>query len=380
MKQLRRNGTSYFALDEVEMKNAWIEGARQLSEEGRVAWLLGESLQEIFRSLLSSDKPIDAGTAKMQLSSLVQEACGHSLNSVNQPTHDINLKPQRKRKPTSRQHRLFSWSDASTDRLDKRSYPIVFIGTKCVRRVWCSVAIGVDMNGSKHVLGGRNDGDVPLLLADLSDRGLAANDGLLVVSEGNRRSDEAVMKLWSGRARVQHCISRLRRDLRDLAPETEHVAIEEMIKLVRYHPVDEAKASLETLLERLRTAHPGAADRLQRSMKCSLTVARLGIHRTLRRHTHGLGVVRVACTEALKTSDPMAKGLEAIAAGIGDWYERHNRLSGYEYLPELAERLRESNEDTNCEMRIEPSEGGIQLEAKHKNEGSRQPISRSLRR
>lgn len=207
------------------------------------------------------------------------------------PCSDENKVPcQKKTKRTA----PFSWRDASTRRLDDRAYPVVFIGARQVRGAWCSLALGVDLQGNKHALGGRDDAQSASLLDELATRGLGAKEGLLVVTDGGRRVDDAVNRGWRGQALTQHCLYRLRQDLLAHVSEQEHPFVEQSLDTVRLQTVDEGRAALQSLHRRLETDFPGAAARLGRSVNAALTVARLGVSPLLRKYLQIQGMIRFA--------------------------------------------------------------------------------------
>ena len=349
MESGSKKGTDRGAEDVLE--NGWIEGARQLSEEGRLAWLLGQGLQEALASIArEGGSAEDGATVAAQLRTWVTTA-SRAVTSLSMDSRPPEVSATRSTRATTKSRTVkksasvFSWSHACTQRLDDRSYPVVFVGTMQIRKAWASLALGVDLNGNKHVLGGRDDTDVASLISDLAVRGLASQEGLLAVTDGSRRLDEAIERTWKGRARVQHCLYRLQRDLRDHAPDTERAVIERAFEAARRLPADEAQMALEDLHEQLRVAHPGASARMERSLKPALTVARLGVSDRLREQLQIQGVLRSACEQALKRGNQSATGLEAITSGLGAWLERARRFYDREALPTLAERLRGINQE-----------------------------------
>src|SRR5690625_4044037 len=168
---------------------AWLEGARQLSEEGRLAWLLGQGLTQALNTVSGQRAAApDPAAVLAQLRGWTQSAPDNATAWQVTPSdaaarHGSNV--QSKSKPVGRKKTKrtapFSWRDASTRRLDDRAYPVVFIGSRPVRGSWCSLALGIDLQGNKHALGGREDAQSFALLEEIATRGLGAEDGLLVV-------------------------------------------------------------------------------------------------------------------------------------------------------------------------------------------------------
>jgi len=85
-------------------------------------------------------------------------------------------------------------------------------------------AIGIDSNGKKHVLGLRegateNSAACKALLADLIERGLAAERALLFVIDGAKALRKAVTDTFGARALVQRCREHKKRNVTDALPE-----------------------------------------------------------------------------------------------------------------------------------------------------------------
>lgn len=333
---------------------AWLEGARQLSEEGRLAWLLGRGLVQALESIDGQQgTKYNPSTVLTQLRDWVQMTPGNAAALQAHASHngsrrengaDDKSKRIKRKEPVSTAP--FSWQHASTRRLEDRAYPVVFIGAQQVRGVWCSLALGVDLQGNKYLLGGREDAQTITLLAELATRGLSADDGLLVVTDGSRRLDEAVDNHWRGQARVQHCLYRLRQDLLAHCPESEHTFIEQALHTASHQTPGEGRAALQALHQRLRPHYPGAAERLERSLNAALTVACLEISPLLRKYLQIQGMIRVAFDRGMEWGDKSGRGLHALFAGLNSWLQRTRRFYARHELPQLAERLRLVGEET----------------------------------
>ena len=328
-----------------DSKDVWLEGARQLSEEGRLAWLLGEGIQQAFRWAANGEMPLDAAVAKTRLTALVHSAVAPPVGAAPTPgtppqdVQNLSNHPKTKTRRPLGTGIPFSWTRTSTKRLNDRNYPVIFIDARQIRGRWASLALGVDLQGRKHILGGRDDADVVTLLLDLARRDLSAKNGLLVVTDGNPRLEEATQRIWKGRAYLQHCLIQLRSDLQDRTPAELHPLIKDSIDVVQKKPAPRAKEILAQLLNRFEVDHPGAASRLRRSFRSALNVAYMPVEGTLRRQLQTIGPLRVVWEQASQMGNRSASGLEALIPGIGPWLERSHRLRGHRALPDLVELL-----------------------------------------
>jgi transposase-like protein len=160
--------------------------------------------------------------------------------------------------------------------LHDHRFPVLFVGGHAVRGQQVVLAVGVDLPGHKHVLSGVEGGYGTELPPALAARGLDAAEGMLVVTDGSRALDEAVSATWQGRVLIQHCQHRLRWELGAHLPEARALSVATELEGLAVQEPAAAHELLTRLHRQLTTAHPGAAQRLQRSMEASLTVARLG--------------------------------------------------------------------------------------------------------
>ena len=154
------------------------------------------------------------------------------------------------------------------------------------------IALGIDRQGHKHVLGLRegtteNATVVGDLLDELIERGLDAEAPLLFVIDGSKALRRAIRVRWGERALVQRCQVHKRRNVCEYLPEDERPAIRAAIQRAYELPdATEAQAQLQELARQLERSHPGAASSLREGMEETLTVQRLGLtgnlYRTLR--------------------------------------------------------------------------------------------------
>jgi len=118
------------------------------------------------------------------------------------------------------------------------------------------VALGIDGDGKKHVLGVRegateNTAACTALLADLRDRGLHTDRPVLVVIDGAKALAKAVRNVFGERAIVQRCQAHKKRNVVDQLPDdmkpSVRQALREAYAAERWrscaHDADEPRAS-----------------------------------------------------------------------------------------------------------------------------------------
>ena len=151
------------------------------------------------------------------------------------------------------------------------------------------VALGIDTDGNKHVLGVRegateNAVACTALLADLRERGMRTDRTVLVVIDGSKALAKAVRDVFGARALVQRCQAHKARNVLDQLPEDTRPSVRQALREA-YACRDAARAKklLTNLARRLRDEHPGAAASLDEGLDETLTVMRLGLPRNLER-------------------------------------------------------------------------------------------------
>jgi putative transposase len=151
------------------------------------------------------------------------------------------------------------------------------------------VALGIDAEGAKHVLGIRegateNSGSCKELLADLRERGLPVERTTLVVIDGSKALAKAIREVFGARALVQRCQVHKIRNVLDELPDHMRTSVRTALReAYRSTDIVRSKRLLQNLARRLHEHHPGAAASLEEGLDETLTVLRLGLPGTLTR-------------------------------------------------------------------------------------------------
>lgn len=217
---------------------------------------------------------------------------------------------------------------------------VVWIGSDVIQGDWMTVAVGADGEGRKHLLAVREGAAsdpavVERVLEDLVDRGVSPEKGLLLITEGSRALDERLVPFWGPGVLVAHCRRRVLQDVLEHLPEDLRPRVRRELERAWLEDPDEAAGRLTRATEELRRSHPGAAERLERSVEPCLTVARLGIPRPLRDHLEVAGVARMALLEGRRGG----AGIVGLTRGVLSWQRRTKRLIGHRDLPALGRAL-----------------------------------------
>jgi putative transposase len=171
--------------------------------------------------------------------------------------------------------------------LEKLDFRVVLVDGIHFRERIVLVALGIDSEGGKHVLGLRegsteNTTVVKALLAELVDRGLDPARSRLWVIDGAKALRRAIRDLFGETALVQRCQVHKLRNVIEHLPEHVQPSVRRALNDA-WQSRDAALAlkQLQRVAGSLEREHPGAASSLREGMDETLTVQRLGIEGAL---------------------------------------------------------------------------------------------------
>jgi putative transposase len=145
------------------------------------------------------------------------------------------------------------------------------------------VALAITADGTKKPVGlwdgsTENKTVVRSLLADLVSRGLAFDDGLLVVLDGAKALAAGVREVFGDKALIQRCTLHKRRNVADHLPDREQAGVDaKLVKAFGHPDSEQGLRQAKNLAGQLEKNHPGAAASLRKGLEEMFTVARLGI-------------------------------------------------------------------------------------------------------
>jgi transposase-like protein len=213
------------------------------------------------------------------------------------------------------------------------------------------VALGVDAEGHKHVLGLREGATenalvVTALLEDLVERGLDTTQPLLFVLDGAKALAAAVKRVCGRQALIQRCQVHKQRNVKAHLAEPHHAELERRLHTAYAQTdYDQAVSLLEDTVHWLNRINPAAAASLQEGLAETVTVVRLELPERLRRTLattnpieSALSVVR-DLTSRVKRWREGDMRLRWCAAGLLRAEERFRRIKGYTELPLLLAAL-----------------------------------------
>jgi transposase-like protein len=210
------------------------------------------------------------------------------------------------------------------------------------------VALGITTEGDKLALGlwegsTENAAVAAALLADLVDRGLDVEQGVLVIIDGSKALRKAIRQVFGNDVPVQRCVQHKERNVLDHLPERDRQPIKARLRGAwKQTDHDRALEQLNTLALELDHSHPGAAASLREGMEETLTVTRLRIEGKLKRTLQSTNPCEsmISTVRALQrnvknwTSGEMC--LRWTAAGMLEAETRFRKVEGYRGLANLA--------------------------------------------
>ncbi len=263
------------------------------------------------------------------------------------------------------QKQMTVWLTQPLDDVDVR---VIVIDGIAFRDHTILIALGIDADGHKHVLGLRegtteNSRVAKALLRDLLERGLDGECARLFVIDGSKALRSAIHKIFDRLGAVQRCQIHKRRNILDHLPEALHASLDKVLSEAwGSSDAKLAERRLRNLADSLEREHPGAAASVREGLEETLTLQRLGIdvdgalYRTLRSTNtiENLNGSVATYTRNVKRWRGGSMILRWVSAAVLDASQRFRRVRGYRELEALAAALQpfENNEEDTFDAQV----------------------------
>src|SRR4051812_6161358 len=212
----------------------------------------------------------------------------------------------------------------------------------------CVVALGIDTDGVKHPLGlwdgsTENATVTTTLLANLVERGLDVEQGVLVVLDGAKALRKAVRDVLGIHTPVQRCVRHKERNVLAHLPERDQPLVRRRLRTAwALDDHDRALDQLTGLADELAHTHPGAAASLREGLEETLTVTRLGVRGRLKRTLASTNPCESMIETVRRTSRNVKRWqngdmcLRWTAAGMLEAERQFRKIIGHTDLAKLA--------------------------------------------
>jgi putative transposase len=213
------------------------------------------------------------------------------------------------------------------------------------------VALAITADGTKVPVGlwdgsTENKTVVRALLADLVERGLAFDDGLLVVLDGAKALSAAVREVFGAKALIQRCTLHKRRNIAEHLPDKEQAWVDaKLVKAFGHPDPEQGLRNAKSLATQLDKNYPGAAASLREGLQEMFTVARLGVDGRLAKTLTTSNPVESMISIARATNRNVTRWrdgqmvLRWTAAGMLNAERSFRRIKGYKQMPQLVAAL-----------------------------------------
>jgi len=238
-----------------------------------------------------------------------------------------------------------------TTPLGDRHFPIVMIDGIHLGDHLVLIALGIDTEGKKQVLGLR-EGDTEngqvarALLRDLLDRGLDQERARLFVIDGAKALTSAIRKMFGSLAEIQRCQIHKRRNILGHLPDRLHENVKAILRETwSLGDARVAKRRLERLASSLEADHPGAAASVREGLDETLTLQRLGIGGRLYKKLRSTNAIEnlnsgiVTYSRNVKRWQGGRMVVRWVSAAIVEAEKKFRRVQGWRDIEKLVRAL-----------------------------------------
>ncbi|MHC4622717.1 MAG: IS256 family transposase [Planctomycetota bacterium] len=226
------------------------------------------------------------------------------------------------------------------------------------------VALGVDLGGSKHVLGLRegsseNSQVATDLLNDLVGRGVKPDRLRLFVIDGSKALRCAINAVYGSKNPVQRCRNHKIRNVLGYLPDDQKDQAKSTMHAAFSLEADKGKKKLKQLAKWLEQEYPSASGSLLEGLDEMFTINRLGLPKNLRRCLGSTNVIESpnsgirSRTRRVKNWRDHGMVVRWVAASLLDMEQRFKRIMGYQQLWILDAKLKEFNEQTGIAEKLQ---------------------------
>ena len=244
--------------------------------------------------------------------------------------------------------------ELSERRFDDKDILIVYLDGIRFGAIHVIVALGVDTEGHKHVLGLREGSSenatvVTDLLTDIVTRGLDPKRRRLFIIDGSKALRAAIDEVFGDKNPIQRCRNHKIRNVLDYLPKDRQKDTRSAMKAAFQLPADRGVAKLKKLAQWLEHEYPSAATSLLEGLDEMFTINRLDLPGTLRRCLGTTNIIESPNAGIRQRTGRVTRwrdgqmALRWTAAALLSMEKRMRRIMGYQQLWILEAHLQELN-------------------------------------
>jgi transposase-like protein len=235
--------------------------------------------------------------------------------------------------------------------LDGYDFVALFLDGKTFAEDSLVLAVGVTTKGEKVILGlvqtaTENAKACSQFLAELGERGLRYEEGLLVVIDGSKGLRKAIETVFGPLAVVQRCQWHKRENVVSYLPKRQQVAFRKKLQRAYEQPTYEgAKRELAQVRKELKLVNESAVKSLDEGLEETLTLHRLGLFEEL-----GMSFKTTNCLESIMAQVGLRtdkvdywknshQKQRWVATALLDIEPRLRKIKGYRHLVQLRKAL-----------------------------------------
>jgi putative transposase len=252
------------------------------------------------------------------------------------------------------------WKAASTKRLRQLlerplhalQLCVILIDGKEFHDFTLITALGIDIEGRKHVLGlwpgaTENSEVCGQLLDELIERGLSTQQKYLFILDGSKALAKAVKDCFGRQVLIQRCRLHKERNIQKYLPKKYHKLLSMKLRAAwGMTDYQEAKKQLYKVHDWLASINQAAARSLDEGFDQTLTINRLGLSEQLCRLFSSTNIIE----SCFSLADDLCRNVKCWRDANMAWRwagtvlleveKRFHRIKGYRDLPVLVEKLK----------------------------------------
>ena len=248
-------------------------------------------------------------------------------------------------------------------RFDGQQILIVYIDGIQFGQSHVIVALGVDTQGYKHVLGLREGSSenatvVKDLLTDVVSRGLEAQRRRLFVIDGSKALRAGIAEVFGDKNPIQRCRNHKLRNVLDYLPQDRQDNVRCAMKAAFQLPAKEGIAKLKKLSEWLIQEYPSAAESLLEGLEEMFTINRLELPSQLRRCLASTNIIESPYAGVRQKTGRVTHWrdgqmvLRWTASALISLEKRMRRIMGHQQLWMLKAKLEGLNQEQTVAMEV----------------------------